>query len=101
MSKYSKFFFPFLMLFLGALTFVKYQEIKNFKERSQEYSFVISANPEKISSLKNDLANFTYQNVIEEEIADNNYKITIRCPPDKMRFVYKLLLKFELPTQPN
>lgn len=89
------------MLFLGVLTFVKYQEIKNFKERSQEFTFVISANPDKISSLKNDLANFTYQNVIEEEISNNNYKITIRCPPDKMRFVYKLLLKLEQPTQPD
>jgi hypothetical protein len=91
--KTKSIFFPLLMLLLTFLTFAKYREIKYFQNNSQEYTFVVYANQSDISDLKENLQNFTYQSVLDEQISDGNYKITVKCPPDKIKFINKIIDK--------
>lgn len=94
MIKYKNLFFPILMILLATLTFVKYNNIKIFKEESQEYSFVLSIDSNKLNSIKADLQNMTYQIVENEPTADGRYKLTFRCPPDRIKFFKEYLKQF-------
>lgn len=91
--RFKNIFFPLIMLTLGFLTFLKYKEIKTFHEQSKDYTFIVSANQSKISSIKENLQNYTYQTVYEEKLEEGNYKITVKCPPDKIKFINKIVDK--------
>jgi hypothetical protein len=46
--------------------------------------------------MKADLMNRTHQPVDEELLKDGHYKLTFRCPPEKIGFVFSMLDKFNL-----
>ncbi len=73
------------MIFMVLLTIMKYVEITNFRDKSQEYSFVLDGNNTQISALKADLQTLTFQEVKEEILEDGKYRLTFRCPPDRIK----------------
>ncbi len=84
------------MLCLMLLTLLRYVEIRNFESKSKEYSFVVEGKFADVSAMKADLSNRTRQPVDEELITDGQYKLTFRCPPEKIGFVFSMLDKFNL-----
>lgn len=86
--------FPVVMCLLAILTVAKYRSIVHFKSESREYSFVVSADKSEISGVKSRLQNYTYQSVDDEMIEEGLYRLTVRCPPDKIGFIKGTLMKF-------
>jgi len=82
------------MCLLTVLTIAKYRSIVLFKNESREFTFVVSADKSEISGVKSKLENYTYQSVDDEMIEEGLYKLTVRCPPDKIGFIKGLVLKF-------
>ena len=89
--KFKNYIFAFLMLFLTTLTMAKYFEINYFKRNSEEFTFVVEGDANRILKLKKDIQNFTYQTVQEEMIQEGIYKLRVRCPPDKVNSIWALL----------
>jgi hypothetical protein len=77
-------------------TLLRYAEIRNFESKSKEYSFVVEGEFADVSAMKADLRNRTRQPVDEELITDGKYKLTFRCPPEKIGFVFSMFDKFNL-----
>lgn len=88
-------FFIFLMIFLSVLTIAKYREIYRIKSNSKEFTFVIEGDEKEILSLKSNIQGITYQPVDGEKIEEGKYKLKIRCPPDKINYVWNLLHRGE------
>lgn len=82
-----KFFFTLLMIGLSALTMLKYKEINDIKANSREFTFVVRGDEDKITHLKADIQNITFQPVNGEQIEEGRYRIKIRCPPDKINSI--------------
>jgi hypothetical protein len=89
-----RYFFPLMMFLLTALTVAKYRSIVAFKNESQEFTFVVSADKAEISGVKSKLENYTYQPVEDEMVEEGLYRITVRCPPEKIGLIKGMLLKF-------
>jgi hypothetical protein len=101
MSNLNRYLFPFLMFSLMLITLLKYSEIRDseirdFKSNSKEHSFVVEGKFVDISAMKADLMNRTHQPVDEELVTDGQYKLTFRCPPEKIGLVFSMLDKFNL-----
>jgi hypothetical protein len=79
------------MLSLTALTLARYLEIVDFKKSSEEFVFVVEGDASRISKLKTNIQNLTYQTVQEEMIEEGVYRLRVRCPPDKINSVWALL----------
>ena len=86
--------FPLLMCFLTLATVYRYGVVKKFVESSQEYSFVVEADDVRLSQIKSELQGVTFQKVEQEMIEDGVYRITVKCPPDKVGLLWLLLDKF-------
>ena len=89
-----KYFFPLMMFLLTVLTVAKYSSIVSFKSRSEEFTFVVSADKAEISGVKSKLENYTYQPVEDEMVEEGLYRLTVRCPPDKIGLIKGMLIKF-------
>jgi hypothetical protein len=89
-----KYLFPAIMFAITILTAVKYRSIVAFKNESREFTFVVSADRSEMSDVKSKLENYTYQSVDDEMIEEGLYRLTVRCPPDKIGLVKGLMLKF-------
>jgi len=96
MSNLKRYLFSSLMLALMLITLLKYADIRDFKSKSKEYSFVVEGKFVDVSAMKADLMNRTHQPVDEEIVTDGQYKLTFRCPPEKIGFVFSMLDKFNL-----
>lgn len=90
----KKYLFPLLMCTLAILTIAKYRSIVSFKDQSKEFTFVVSADKAEISDVKNRLEKYTYQSVEDEMIEEGVYRLTVRCPPDKVGFVKGMMMRF-------
>jgi len=88
-----KYFFPLAMFLLTALTVAKYRSIVVFKNESREFTFVVSADKSAMSGVKSKLENYTYQPVEDEMVEEGLYRLTFRCPPDKIGLI-KGMIKF-------
>ncbi len=84
------------MFFLMLLTLWRYAEIRDFESKSKEHSFVVEGEFINVSAMKADLRNLTRQPVEEEIVTDGQYKLTFRCPPEKIGSVLSMLDKFNL-----
>jgi len=82
------------MFLLTALTVAKYRSIVVFKNESREFTFVVSADKSAMSGVKSKLESYTYQPVEDEMVEDGLYRLTVRCPPDKIGIIKGMLLKF-------
>lgn len=74
--------FPAIMIFIMIATLVKYGLIQDFKRRSSDHLFLVET--ENIKSVEKALRDATFQEIIKEKIAEDKYKITVRCPPEKV-----------------
>ncbi len=87
--------FIFLMIFLSVLTVAKYRKIYYIKSNSKEFTFVIEGDEKKISNLKLNIQEITYQQVDEEKIEEGKYRLRIKCPPDRINYIWSLLSKIQ------
>jgi hypothetical protein len=83
--------FPLVMCFLTLATVYRYAIVRDFISDSREYSFVVEADGDKLPRIKADLRGVTFQDVEEERIEDGLYRITLRCPPDKVGLMWSFL----------
>lgn len=88
-------FFIFLMVILSVLTIAKYREISYVKSNSKEFTFIIEGDEKKISNLKLDIQEITYQHVDKEKIEEGKYRLRIKCPPERMNYIWSLLSKIQ------
>jgi hypothetical protein len=88
------FSFAFLMLALTAVTAYRYSSIESFRRGSADYSLIIRAEESEVPEIKSEIRGLTFQPVGDESVKDGFYRITFRCPPDKLGGVWKVLSKF-------
>lgn len=79
------------MCALTLATVYRYCVVRDFINDSREYSFVVEADGDSVPRIKADLRGATFQSVEEEMIEDGLYKITVRCPPDKVGSVWSFI----------
>lgn len=72
------------MVLMTMLTVLRFFEIENFKKNSKEYAIVLDDNYD-ISGVKSYLQDFTFQEVLEEELDGGRYRLVIKCPPDRFK----------------
>ena len=83
--------FALVMCFLTVLTAFRYGSVRRFVEQSREYSFVVDADASSLERMKADLRGATFQGVEGEAMEDGRYRLTVRCPPDKVGFIWSLI----------
>lgn len=83
--------FPLLMCALTLATVYRYGVVRDFIRESREYTFVVKADGHDVSRIKSSLEGATFQRVEGEMVEDGVYRITVRCPPDKVGNVWSLL----------
>lgn len=85
--------FPLVMCALTLATVYRYGVVRNFISDSREYTFVVEADGDRVPRIKADLQGATFQRVEGEQLEDGLYKITLRCPPDKVGIMWSILNK--------
>jgi hypothetical protein len=100
-GRLKRYAFAILMILLMSITIWRYAEIIDFEARSKEHSFVVSGDLADVSAMKADLQNITRQPVEDEFMTDGSYRLTFRCPPEKVGSVWSRLEKFNLKKQPS
>lgn len=83
--------FAAVMCVLTLATAYRYGSVRRFVEESREYSFVVEMDGADLGRVKSDLKGVTFQGVEGEAIDDGLYRITVRCPPDKVGLVWSLI----------
>lgn len=83
--------FALLMGVLTVATAVRYASVRRFVDSSREYSFVVEVDEASIDRMKSGLREATFQGVDGEALEDGLYRITVRCPPDKVGAVWSLI----------
>jgi hypothetical protein len=83
--------FAIAMCVLTLATAYRYGSVRRFVDRSREYSFVVEMDEAGMMRMKSDLRGATFQGVEGEAIDDGLYRITVRCPPDKVGLVWSLI----------
>lgn len=91
MRKFGNYVFASVMLVLAMLTMARYRQISDFRSKSQEFVFVVSGDKSEISAAKTDLSKLTFQPVEEEMIEQGIYRLRVKCPPDKVRYISSIL----------
>lgn len=91
----TRVFFVLLMIVFSVLTLAKYREISRIKSNSKEFTFIISGEEKEVFNLKSNIQGITYQPVYEEKIESGKYRLKIKCPPEKMHFIFNLLSRVE------
>ena len=85
--------FSIIMCLLTLLSIYRYGAIKQFLEDSQEYTFVVKANSNLVDEMKSNLEDVTFQEVKQEKMDEETYKLTIKCPPDKIGRISMMLMR--------
>lgn len=83
--------FALIMCVLTLMTAFRYVAIRRFVDGSERYSFVIEADKQTVVEMKRKLEGVTFQSVIDEMLDEGVYKITVKCPPEKVTSVWVLL----------
>lgn len=83
--------FALVMGVLTVATAVRYGAVRRFVDSSREYSFVVEADEASLGRMKSGLRGATFQGVEGEAIEDGLYRITVRCPPDKVGAIWSLI----------
>lgn len=83
------YFFPVVMCLLTVATAARYAQIVSLF--GLEYNFVVQTNEEGLSRIKADLAAADLHSVQDSEIEDGVFRITVRCPPDKINLLSMIL----------
>lgn len=89
------------MLFLTSLTIFRYKEIRDFRNKSKEFTFVVSGDDLSLTTATEQLHQFTYQNVEKEALDNGLYRIKIKCPPDKVGGIRSLLSGLKILEESN
>jgi len=87
------FSFALVMCLITLVTAYRYGLVRDFVRCSREYSFVVEADGDTLSRMKSDLEDATFQRVEETMIEDGVYRITVKCPPDKVGSLWSLLAR--------
>lgn len=81
--------FPFVMVTICLLTVFRYASVREFRERSVPHGIVVES--ENIDAVEEALRGATFQPVNREKISENKYLITVRCPPESMGGISKII----------
>lgn len=85
--------FPIIMCLITLVTVYRYGAIKQFLQNSQEYTFVVKADENSVGKMKSELEVATFQEVTQEKMDEETYKLTIKCPPDKIGRISMMLMR--------
>lgn len=77
------------MLVIGLLTVARYRTVQDFRERSVSHGIVVES--EDIDAVEEALRGATFQPVNREKISGNRYRIVLRCPPESVDGISKLI----------
>lgn len=83
--------FALIMCILTLITAFRYAAIRRFVDGSERYSFVVEADNQTVAEMKRKLEGATFQAVRDEMLDEGVYRITVKCPPEKVTSVWVLL----------
>lgn len=89
MIRLSRFIFPVVMIAIMIATIHRYNTIREFKKGSSEHSILVEA--EDIESLERAVRNATFQDMDYERISGGGYRIVLRCPPEKLASIIRVM----------
>jgi len=87
----TDYFFAVVMCLLTLATVYRYSVVREFVRDSREYSFIVEADDSSFTRMKSDLRGATFQRVQGEMVEDGVYRITVKCPPEKVGAVWSLM----------
>jgi hypothetical protein len=76
------------MCLLTVATAAMYSEARR---SGKEYNFVVRTDSEGVSKIRSHLADADFHRVEEAEIEDGLYRITVRCPSDKVGTMWSVM----------
>jgi preprotein translocase subunit SecF len=90
---FRKYWFTLYMSVIVSLTMVVFFNVFDFKNNSTEHSLTLSVDKMQAEDIRIKLQGITYQPVEIEPVGENQYRIKLRCPPEKYdqisRWVFK------------
>lgn len=85
----SRFIFPAVMILIMAATLYRYNTIREFRNGSSKYEILVKVND--IESLGKAVRAATFQDVAYEKVSEGKYRIVLRCPPEKLPSVLRVI----------
>ena len=81
--------FPILMVAICLLTVARYRAVQDFRNRSVLHGMVVES--EDIDAVEKALRGATFQPVKRERISGDRYRIVVRCQPESVGYISKLI----------
>lgn len=88
MGRSSRFIFPAVMIVIMTATLHRYNTINQFKKGSSEHIVLVQS--DDIESLEKAVRNATFQDVDYERVS-GGYRLVLRCPPEKLSSVIRII----------
>lgn len=82
------------MCSLTIATAWRYVAIAESNRGTKVYNFLVETDSEGFSKIASKLEDSVCRNVKGEEVADGLYRLTVRCPPDKIDSVWVFIKGF-------
>lgn len=82
------------MCLLTVATAWRYGSIVEANRGTKVYSFIVETDRDGFSRMASDLEESFCREVKGEEVSDGLYRLTIRCPPDKVSTVWDAIKGF-------
>ena len=82
------------MCALTIATAWRYASIMESNRGTEVYSFLVQTDSEGFSKIASGLEGSACREVEGEKVADGLYRLTVRCPPDKMDSVWVFIKGF-------
>lgn len=79
------------MCVLTMATAVSYTRIVHLRRAGREYNFVVRTDDEGVVKIRSDLAVADLHGVRQSQIEDGLYRITVRCPPEKIGAMWSVM----------
>ena len=92
--KLRDFAFPLVMCLLTAATAWRYGSIVDSNKGTKVYSFLLETDRDGFSRIASGLEGSVCREVGGEEVSDGLYRLTVRCPPDKVSTVWDAIKGF-------
>lgn len=89
MRKFYRLAFPLIMVAIMAATFLRYEAVRNFRERSSEHRFEVEV--KDLDSVVKAIKEATSQPVHVENLSGDRYRIVVRCPSDSVGTVVGIM----------
>lgn len=83
-----RYLFPVLMCALTVATAAQYAIVSRV---GREYNFVVKTDAEGFSRIQADLEAAELQGVAGEEVEEGVFRITVRCPTNKLNTLWRIL----------